>query len=123
MPARIRRITFGCPDARALAAFYADLLAMPICFPDTPERVVIGRKDGGTDLGFVTIADYRAPTWPDPAYPQQLHLDIRTYDADCVKSADEQAEAGWFSWRWHDHALALGATRLPHLGGGVSGLR
>lgn len=117
MPARIRRITFDCPDARTLSSFYAELLAMPARLVDGPERVVIGREGHGTDLAFAAVPDYRPPTWPDPAYPQQLHLDIRTYDAECVKSAD-QSEAAWFSWRWHDHALALGATRLPHLGGG-----
>jgi hypothetical protein len=37
------------------------------------------------------------PHWPDPAYPQQLHLDIRVSDAD-------QAE---------QELILLGATRVP----------
>jgi len=43
------------------------------------------------------VADYSAPRWPDPAYPQQLHLDVRVDDVTVAEPA----------------VLALGATRLP----------
>ena len=46
---------------------------------------------------FQQVAELQRPRWPDPAYPQQLHLDITVDDADEAERA----------------ALALGAHRLP----------
>jgi hypothetical protein len=54
----------------------------------------------GTNVMFQQITDYNAPRWPDPAYPQQVHLDIAIGDLDAGEA----------------QALELGATRLP--GGG-----
>jgi hypothetical protein len=118
MAARLRVITFDCPDARSLAAFYAEIMDLPTRFVDTADRVEIGNDRGRVRLAFATIDDYRPPTWPDPAYPLQLHLDIPAFDADRVKSQDEAIEPAWFSPRWHARVLDLGARRLPHLGGG-----
>lgn len=78
---------------------------MPEWELDTPERVVIGRGDSldhdvMTPLVFQQ-AQFPAPRWPDPAYPQQLHLDIWVTDS-------HQAQ---------DLALRLGAIRLPDMGG------
>jgi hypothetical protein len=53
--------------------------------------------DGAQPVLFQQIADYVAPSWPDPARPQQLHLDIMVDDIE----AGEQA------------ALTIGAVRLP----------
>jgi hypothetical protein len=106
MLANVQNITFDCPDARTLAVFYAELVMMPIRHLDTPARVVIGNDKSRTRLAFATVDDYRPPTWPDPAYPQQLHLcgpvQVHSYD---VESPTELVER-------------LGATRLPHEGGG-----
>ena len=106
MLAVIRNVTFDCPDARALASFYAEFVMMPIRHLDTPDRVVIGNDVSRTRLAFATVDDYRPPTWPDPAYPQQLHLDGPASVFGC--EAESPTEM----------ALRLGATRLPHLGGG-----
>ena len=38
MLAVIRNVTFDCPDARALASFYAEFVMMPIRHLDTPEQ-------------------------------------------------------------------------------------
>lgn len=118
MANRIRSITFDCPDAHSLASFYSEVMAMPTRFLDTADRVEIGNDRGRTRLAFATVHDYRRPTWPHPAYPQQLHLDIPAFDADRVQARDDSTEPAWFSQRWHDRVLDLGATRLPHLGGG-----
>jgi hypothetical protein len=59
--------------------------------------VVIGTRPGLRELAFQRVTDWVPPHWADPAYPQQLHLDIRVDDA-------EQAEK---------ELLALGATRVP----------
>jgi hypothetical protein len=116
--ARIRSITFDCPDAQSLASFYAEVMDMPERFLDTPDRVEIGNDRGRTRLAFATVRDYRRPTWPDPTYPQQLHLDIPAFDAERVRARDDSTEPAWFSPRWHERVLDLGASRLPHLGGG-----
>ena len=46
------------------------------------------------------VSDYSAPQWPDPAHPQQAHLDIIVDDLDTGTA----------------RALELGASRLD--GGG-----
>lgn len=118
MAARVRAITFDCPDAQSLASFYAEVMDMPSRFVDTADRVEIGNDRGRVRLAFAAVEDYRPPTWPDPTYPLQLHLDIPAFDADRVQGRDDDVEPAWFSPRWHERVLDLGARRLPHLGGG-----
>jgi catechol 2,3-dioxygenase-like lactoylglutathione lyase family enzyme len=85
--------TIDAPDAGALARFYAELLGMEVSY-DGPEGSLI--SGGGASVMFQQVADFSAPRWPDPAHPQQAHLDIVVDDLDA-------GEAG---------AIALGATRL-----------
>jgi hypothetical protein len=102
---KVGRVVFDCFSPRALAAFYAELLDMPSRELDTPERVVIRRADASDDERLPPLAfqhaQFPAPRWPDPAYPQQVHLDIWVTDF-------QQAQ---------DLALRLGAIRLPDMGG------
>ncbi len=69
------------PDAHAVATFYAELLGMEV------------RGDPGDDwrkdptAPHDTLRAPRAPAarpadWPDPARPQQSHLDVRVADID-----------------------------------------
>lgn len=53
-------------------------------------------------LSFQRIPGYQPPSWPDPAFPPQVHLDLQVSDI-------TEAEA---------KVLALGATRLPGTGPG-----
>jgi hypothetical protein len=39
--------------------------------------VVVAANDTTAVIAFQLAPDHRAPTWPDPTVPQQLHLDIR----------------------------------------------
>ncbi len=64
---------------------------------DIGDWVVIGAGSGLRQLAFQRVAVWVPPRWPDPYYPQQLHLDIRVDDADAAE---------------HE-LLALGATRVP----------
>ena len=99
---RIERIVVDCPNPRTLALFYGDLLDMPVRVRDEVDRVEIARQDGtGPNLAFQHALS-AAPRWPDPKYPQQLHLDL---------AADDEQAAG-------ELALRLGAIRLPYAGGG-----
>jgi catechol 2,3-dioxygenase-like lactoylglutathione lyase family enzyme len=90
----IYAVTIDAPDAARLAHFYADLMEKEITY-EGPEGAMVGSEPIAVMVQQVN--EYRAPQWPDPAYPQQLHLDILVNDLD-------EGEA---------HALKLGATRLP----------
>jgi catechol-2,3-dioxygenase len=90
-------ITIDAPDASALARFYAGLLGMEVAY-NGPEGSLI--SGDGKNVMFQQVSTYTAPRWPDPAYPQQAHLDIVVEDLDAGEA----------------RALELGATPLP--GGG-----
>jgi catechol 2,3-dioxygenase-like lactoylglutathione lyase family enzyme len=93
---RLEKAVIDCPDPRALAGFWCQVLGMQVT-EDLGDWVVIGAGPGLRQLAFQQAAQWVPPRWPDPAYPQQLHLDIRVGDAD-------QAERD---------LLALGAARAP----------
>jgi catechol 2,3-dioxygenase-like lactoylglutathione lyase family enzyme len=98
---RIGRVVIDCFSPRSLAGFYAEMLDMPVREMDTPNRVVITRNDGRLPALAFQHAQVAAPRWPDPAYPQQVHLDIWV----------ERSETA------QELALRLGAIRLPDQGG------
>jgi catechol 2,3-dioxygenase-like lactoylglutathione lyase family enzyme len=100
MIGKLRSVVIDCPEPRALAAFYAELLGLPVTYDEEDEWVVIGGGLGRPRVAFQQAPDLREPRWPDPERPQQFHLDVEVDDID---AAEEQA-------------LALGARPLP--GGG-----
>src|SRR5918911_1470173 len=75
MIGRLHHVILDCPDPAALADFYAELLG----------------------LAFQLAPDHVPPQWPDPRFPQQVHLDVMVDDVD---EAEQQV-------------LALGARPLP----------
>jgi catechol 2,3-dioxygenase-like lactoylglutathione lyase family enzyme len=93
---KLEKTVIDCPDPRALAEFYCEVLGMRIN-EDIGDWVVIGTAHGRRELAFQRAAAWIPPHWPDPTSAQQMHLDIRVSDAD-------QAE---------QDLLALGATRVP----------
>lgn len=95
MRGRLHHVILDCPDPGALARFYSALLDHPITYA-SDEFVVVAANDKTSGLGFQLAPDHRAPTWPDPAVPQQIHLDIMVEDI-------TQATP---------HILGLGATKL-----------
>jgi len=93
---RVFGIVLDCPDPRALSDFYAQLLGMQIKQRDEGGAWIA--DDGPlANVMFQAVAGYRAPDWPDPAAPQQMHLDVKVEDV-------EAAEA---------RAIEIGARRLP----------
>lgn len=92
--AQIARVVIDCFSPRALADFYAALLDMPNRELDTPERVVITRTDGRLPALAFQHAQFPAPRWPDPAYPQQVHLDLRVPASDEPSLQSARALAG-----------------------------
>ncbi|GIF75437.1 VOC family protein [Asanoa siamensis] len=94
---RLFAVTIDAPDASALAHFYADLTGMEVSY-DGPEGALV--TGGARNLMFQQISGYHAPRWPDPAHPQQAHLDLLVDDLDAGQA----------------RALELGARRLPAAG-------
>jgi catechol 2,3-dioxygenase-like lactoylglutathione lyase family enzyme len=75
MRARLHHVILDCPDPRALARFYSALLNHPITRAGD-DFAVVAANDTTSGLAFQLAPDHRAPTWPDTAVPQQMHLDI-----------------------------------------------
>jgi predicted enzyme related to lactoylglutathione lyase len=97
-PIRMFGVSFDTADAKTLATFYSELLGMDITYDSDEAMMISGGTGSMTSVLFQTVADHTPPRWPDPAYPQQLHLDVQVPDI-------EEAEA---------KALALGATLLDN---------
>ena len=100
MIGRLDTVVLDCPDPQALAGFYRELLGMHLV-KDEGDWVTIRTDSDGPALAFQRAADFQPPHWPDPARPQQFHLDVRVED---IETAERRA-------------LAAGARRLT--GGGA----
>ena len=97
-------------DLRAVAGLRAEedgdaplgvsrmLLGKPVTYE--ADGVAMIGEDGAQPVMFQQVEQYTAPRWPDPAYPQQIHLDVTVQDVDAAERA----------------ALDIGATRLDGAG-------
>jgi catechol 2,3-dioxygenase-like lactoylglutathione lyase family enzyme len=95
MIGRLHHVVLDCPDPAALAAFYSELLGLPVTYT-SDDWVVVAVNETSSGLAFQLAPGYRPPSWPDPAVPQQVHLDVMVEDV----SAAGQA------------VLAVGAVKL-----------
>ena len=85
-----------CPDAGALARFYAEILGWKVEARD--DWADIKPEDGSNCISFQQVENFKAPSWPGQDVPQQMHLDVMVRDLD-------EAEA---------EVLKLGATKPEH---------
>jgi catechol 2,3-dioxygenase-like lactoylglutathione lyase family enzyme len=95
MIGRLHHVVIDCPDPSALAAFYSDLIGLPVTYR-SDDFVVIARNDTSSGVAFQLAPDHRPPQWPDPDRPQQMHFDVMVDDLDAAEP----------------RVLALGARRL-----------
>ena len=109
MSPRIRQVVLDTTDARKLAEFYRELFGLRYRSGDEPPPPgdpdprgsdwLVLRNDDGVPLAFQQVDEIAVPTWPEPAVPQQLHLDTT------VASVEELHVE-------HDRALELGARLI-----------
>ncbi|MGN6610047.1 MAG: VOC family protein [Jatrophihabitans sp.] len=95
MIGRPHHVIYDCPDPAALAAFYAELLSLPITYRGD-DFVVVSRDATTSGFAFQRAPDHVAPAWPDPVRPQQVHLDVMVDDVEIAAA----------------QVAALGARRL-----------
>jgi predicted enzyme related to lactoylglutathione lyase len=93
--ARSPGFVIDCPDAAALAGFYAALLGWSVKAEDDWADI---RSDDGQCISFQQVDGYAAPDWPGQARPQQMHLDVIVDDLDAAEPA----------------VIQLGATKAHH---------
>jgi catechol 2,3-dioxygenase-like lactoylglutathione lyase family enzyme len=79
MIGRLHHIVLDCPDPQALASFYSLLLGDPITYVSA-DWVVVSTSPHASGLAFQLAPDHQPPTWPNPAVPQQFHLDVMVED-------------------------------------------
>lgn len=85
----VHAFTLDCPDTRALAYFYKDLLGWVVMGEDD-EYVAIGpagsREGAYPALLFQRNDDFVAPVWPEKAGQQQqmAHLDFAVDDLEAA---------------------------------------
>ncbi|MFL6143636.1 MAG: VOC family protein [Labedaea sp.] len=100
MIAVLQCVVLDCADVLELARFYRSLLGGRLNQPDRrwslDDNWATLHADTGLVLAFQRVANHRPPQWPDPARPQQFHLDL------AVKDLDQAQE----------DVLGLGATPL-----------
>ncbi|AMB38916.1 VOC family protein [Arthrobacter sp. TES] len=90
-------VVIDCPDARALANFYGELLGWEVS-NEEGDWMDIRPADGSNCISFQQVDVYQAPVWPGQTIPQQMHFDV------VVEDLDEAEKA----------VLALGASKADH---------
>ncbi|MCQ9163467.1 VOC family protein [Arthrobacter sp. STN4] len=95
MIGRLHHLVIDCPDPYALAGFYAALLGQPVTYC-SPGFVVVAGNSHSSGLAFQLAPGHVPPRWPDPAHPQQMHLDVMVDDVAAARP----------------RVLALGASQL-----------
>ncbi len=96
MIGRLHHIVIDCRAPQVLAGFYSRLLGWPVTY-QSDNFVVVAVNDTSSGVAFQLAPDHRPPRWPDPAYPQQIHVDVMVDD---MNAADAEV-------------VRLGARRLP----------
>lgn len=92
---RLSSTTVNCPDARALAGFYAEITGGEVTFAHASWATV---RTAGGRIDLQTVEGYEPPGWPGPDGVALLHLDFLV---------DDLVAAG-------DRVVAAGARRLEY---------
>jgi catechol 2,3-dioxygenase-like lactoylglutathione lyase family enzyme len=100
---RVVQTVLDTTDPRGLAEFYRELLGLEYRPGDEPpppgepdahgDDWLVLRGDGAWPLAFQKVPEVTPPTWPDPAVPQQLHLDMTVPDAATLDAEHVRVQA------------------------------
>ena len=93
-------VALECPDAGALAQFYAVITGGRITFRNEQWASVNGP---GGRIDFQTAPAYVRPTWPDPMSSMQAHLDFDVDDLEATEARVMAAGASKFDLQPNDH--------------------
>jgi len=77
-------LIIDCPNPRALALFYEQLLGMER-LEDSADWVTIGGA-GQPTVAFQAAPDFVPPRWKDPAASQRMHMDVLVGDLDTAQA-------------------------------------
>lgn len=88
-------LVIDCPDPRALARFYSELIGAEIVAYDEDWAELLPVGGGRPIIAFQGVDNYRPPQWPTQDVPQQMHIDVKVDDFDVAEPA----------------VIALGATK------------
>ncbi|WP_406372396.1 VOC family protein [Streptomyces sp. NBC_00647] len=80
--AKLGAVVLDCPDPRALAAFYAEVLGGSVTGDDDWTDLEL---PGGRTLAFQAAPGHVPPRWPAPDASQQFHLDLTVEDLDLAE--------------------------------------
>ncbi|MGW3632890.1 VOC family protein [Streptomyces sp. NPDC005122] len=92
--AKLGVVVLDCPDPRALAGFYAEVLGGTVESEegDAADAGTTGNADwvdltvpGGQSLAFQAAPGHVPPRWPAPEGSQQFHLDLTVDDLDAAE--------------------------------------
>ena len=89
-------VVLDCLDPHALAVFYQTLLGWQIVDDDADWvtiRDTSSTGTGKTGIAFQRADVFTAPTWPDPAVPQQAHIDFYVTDVEAAEKVALHAGA------------------------------
>ncbi|MEE4544256.1 VOC family protein [Streptomyces sp. V4-01] len=93
MIGKLSAVALDCPDPKALAAFYAEVVGGTVEV-EAEEWVELRHDGDGPHLAFQLAPDHRPPVWRDPARPQQLHLDVKVARAEMDAAEQRVLELG-----------------------------
>ncbi|MFC9469220.1 VOC family protein [Streptomyces coelicoflavus] len=88
--AELGPVVLDCPEPRALARFYADVLGGTV--EGEGDWVDLKLPDG-RELAFQAAPGFVPPKWPAPDDSQQFHLDLTVTDLDAAEKAVLEAGA------------------------------
>ena len=96
-------VVLDCPEPRALAEFYRELVGGDITYAD---EEWVSLRDGDTVLlSFQLAPDYQPPTWPEPDRPQQFHLDVTVEESSSTRRSTRCSR-----WERAKHELQPGGN-------------
>jgi predicted enzyme related to lactoylglutathione lyase len=80
---KTRSVVLDCPDPRALAEFYSQILDWPITYAD--DEWVVLKSSEPMRICFQQVPNHAPPTWPEGPVPQQFHLDFTVDELDATE--------------------------------------